>query len=265
LNTVAQRPARSNAPAILRGVALALSLASATPSGAANDPLSEDACRPAPGLAARIQPERLSRLRARLSDGGPLRLLAIGSSSTSGVGASSPAFAYPAQLEQRLRRRFPLQQIAVINAGVAGETAAATLARLPRELAAERPDLTLWQLGTNDALNLAVDEKTFASQIERGVDLIEANGGDLIVVDPQFYPAAADPARYERFVALIDAAARRRRVNLFSRFRLMQYWRGVGALADKPATAPDGLHMNDHGYACLAGLIEESLAAALGR
>ena len=81
-----------------------------------------------------------------------LTIVAIGSSSTQGVGASSPAASYPSRLEAELRKRFPQVDIRVINRGKGGEDAPEELARLERDVIAEHPDLVIWQLGTNAVL-----------------------------------------------------------------------------------------------------------------
>jgi acyl-CoA thioesterase-1 len=209
---------------------------------------------------------RLERTRAHLKSRRPIRILAIGSSSTQGVGASSPAAAYPAQLEVALAMRFPGQQIIVVNAGIAGETADLTVARLDAELAHSKPDLVLWQVGTNDAMTASVSETGFVSAVEQGVKSIEQHGCDVIIIDQQFFKKAENPARYERFVSILERVARERRLDLFSRNRLMKYWErsltgGVAAMLNK-----DGFHMNDRGYACVAELlanhIKESASAS---
>jgi hypothetical protein len=73
-----------------------------------------------------------------------LTVVAIGSSSTEGIGASSPDRTYPAQLERLLRERFPRATIKVVNRGVGGETVAANLARLRPDAIDLRPDLAIW-------------------------------------------------------------------------------------------------------------------------
>jgi acyl-CoA thioesterase I len=201
----------------------------------------------------------LPHARTGLSEG-LLRILAIGSSSTQGVGASAQRFAYPSQLEAALRRQFPSVEVEVVNAGHEGETAEATLARLGGELNRQQPDLVLWQVGTNDALNSAVSEKRFEDAVERGVDAAASTNCDIILLDQQLYKKAADPERYERFVEIIRRVAAKRRINLFSRHRLMARWEKARPGVIDALLAPDGLHMNDRGYACIAS----SLARRIG-
>ena len=83
--------------------------------------------------------------------GRPLDILAIGSSSTEGIGASSPANAYPARLEDELAKQDGIDA-EVKNAGIAGELAAKTLQRLRSALKSGWAQLVIWQVGTNDAI-----------------------------------------------------------------------------------------------------------------
>ncbi len=213
---------------------------------------------PAPALGA---PPfgRLDRTAERLKSRTPIRILAIGSSSTQGVGASSQQAAYPAQLERALLRKLPDQKITVINLGVAGETADLTLVRLQRELDRDPPDLVLWQVGTNDALTSSVAKADFASNIESGVSLIKQHGCDVLIIDQQFFKKVENLDRYEQFVAVLAEVANKRRLDLFSRHHVMKFWDktlvgGVDSMLSK-----DGFHMNDHGYACLAGLLADHI------
>src|ERR1700719_3738121 len=59
----------------------------------------------------------LVRTARRLASGEPLTIVAIGSSSTAGAGASSPDASYPNRLAVELKQRFPLQDITLVNPG----------------------------------------------------------------------------------------------------------------------------------------------------
>ncbi|HSH79449.1 MAG TPA: SGNH/GDSL hydrolase family protein, partial [Herpetosiphonaceae bacterium] len=112
-------------------------------------PLSPSCRAPLHDIAA---PAPLPHVAAVLRSQGRIRVVAIGSSSTVGVGASSPVKTYPAQLELILERTFKDLDVIIANRGVSGELATATAERLRKELGVEQPDLVLWQVGTNDAL-----------------------------------------------------------------------------------------------------------------
>lgn len=196
-----------------------------------------------------------ARLRAKL----PVQVLAIGSSSTQGIGASSPAFSYPARLETALELRFPGVDVKVINAGIAGETADRTLARLDAEIERTKPDLVLWQVGTNDALSPSVSEPAFEATVERGVTSIERHKSDVLLLDQQFTRKVKDPERYERFVAVLDRVAKKEHVCLFPRYRLMKTMHQTDGDRIELMLAADGFHMNDAGYACVADLLASNI------
>ena len=191
-----------------------------------------------------------------------LQILAIGSSSTEGVGASQPAHCYPAVLEALLDARFPERSIRVVNAGIGGETAAQTVARLEAALAKGGYDLVIWQVGTNDAVQ-DIDQDLFRATLERGIDAARQAATPLILVDPQYYPDSSHQENYEDFVTIIDDVGRERSVPVFSRYALMKAWAGQSAGLLKTMLSSDGFHMSDRGYACWASLLADDIAGRI--
>jgi len=188
----------------------------------------------------------------------PLRILAIGSSSTQGVGASGPNAAYPAQLEARLQKGWGIAAD-VINAGVGGETSDATLRRLLAALAKDPPDLVVWQVGTNDAV-VGLDPEAFRANLIAGIDAARARRVPIVLVDPQFYFGIKSPARFERYVSIIAEVGAAKRAPVFSRFAMMKAWAAKSASTLTAALSPDGFHMDDQGYACFARALADDLA-----
>jgi acyl-CoA thioesterase-1 len=211
------------------------------------------------GERVTAQPRRLSQLAAAVQAGRPVTILAIGSSSTEGVGASASARSYPAQLEQILQTRWPRAHVTVVNAGVGGETAPRTVERLAERLAVERFDLVIWQVGTNDAIR-GEGEPAFRDLVNRGIQLVRHAGPDIVILDPQFFPKIRDPEGYERFVKAIWETAEAGGVPVFSRYRLMKAWSARGEDALLSTLAGDRFHMNDRGYACIARTLSVDIA-----
>jgi lysophospholipase L1-like esterase len=190
-----------------------------------------------------------------------LRILAIGSSSTEGIGASAPAFTYPAQLQARLAILLG-GPVEVDNFGVGGETVAKTVVRLKAALAGSKPDLVIWQVGTNDAVT-GEDEASFRASLLDGVAAIRAVKTPFVLLDPQFYPGLKDIAHYEQYVRIIHDAGERNGAALFSRYALMKEW---GAESDgllRAMLSKDAFHMSDRGYGCLAQSLAADLAPRL--
>ncbi len=188
-------------------------------------------------------------------------ILAIGSSSTLGTGASAPAMSYPSRLQRDLGEAFPKLTIRVINDGRGGQDADQELTRLNRDLGAEHPDLVIWQVGTN-ALLRSYDLNAERGLIERGVALAKERGVDVVLMDLQYAPRVLARAPWADMERLIGDTAKRERVSYFRRFEIMREWSLSGRLPAGELIGPDGLHMTDASYGCLAAVLARSLGQA---
>ena len=206
----------------------------------------------------------LTRVGRKLVSGEPIVIVAIGSSSTWGAGASSQAGSYPAKLEIELRAHFPKQSITVINRGVGGEEVADMLKRFDTAIVEAKPDMVLWQLGTNSILR---DHKISAADasIREGIRMIRSVNADIVLIDPQFAPKVIAKPDAERMVELIATTAKQEDVDLFRRFDVMKRWSVVDRLSFDAFVSPDGVHMNDWSYACLAKGLGVAIAEAATR
>jgi acyl-CoA thioesterase I len=220
------------------------------------------ACRDNAKLARLSAP--LVHMRKLIALGRPITIAALGSSSTAGAGATSPQASYPARLEAELHKRFPTVAITVVNRGVNGEEAADMLARFDRFATEDKPDVVLWQVGTNAVLRdnpLGPVDRL----INEGLARMKALGADVVLIDPQFAPKVIVKPDAESMVGVIAGAATRRGVDLFPRFAAMREWHEVEHIPFEAFLSPDMLHMNDWGYACLAKLLGAAMAEAATR
>jgi len=242
------------------GLALASALALAAGAANAADP------KPQSALAGCVTPPALmvigpaeARVAARIDRRQTLTIVAMGSSSTLGVGASAPGLSYPSRLEAALKERFPGIDIRVINRGKGGEDVSEELARLDRDVIAEHPELVIWQVGTNAVLrhdDLTADREL----IERGVAQLKASGSDVVLMDLQYAPRVLARPAYAEMEQLITAVAERDRVGLFRRFEAMRFWEAAQQAESPQMIGSDGLHMTDRSYGCLADRLAEGLA-----
>ena len=199
-----------------------------------------------------------------LASGKPLKIVALGSSSTYGAGASTSAASYPSRLADELARRFPGHEIAILNRGVNGNEAADMLARLDTAVIAEKPDLILWQVGTNSVLR---DKplQPHAPLLHEGLARMKATGADVVIIDPQYAPRVISKPTCQGMVSLIATTAKAEHVGVFHRFELMRRWRETEQLPFETFVSTDGLHMNDWSYACLAKALGVAIAEAATR
>jgi lysophospholipase L1-like esterase len=206
----------------------------------------------------------LAKVARKVANHEPLKIVALGSSSTFGAGASTSAGSYPSRLAAELAARLPGQEIIMVNRGVNGDETADMLARLEKDVLSERPDLVLWQVGTNSLLrDKAVLPR--AALLHEGLARIKAIGADIVLIDPQYAPKVLAKPNHEGMVSLIATAAKAEHVCLFHRFELMRHWHQVERMPFETFVSGDGLHMNDWSYACVAKWLGAAIAEAATR
>ena len=160
---------------------------------------------------------------------GRAKIVAIGSSTTAGRGNIEP---YPRRLLSFLQADYPTPRITMVNQGIGGQEAPVEFQRFDTDVIAEKPDLVIWQVGTNaiwQSPNLnppppSFDETT--SAIHDGlVKLRNQTQADVILMDLQYVPALLTPAKKDKAIAMVKAIselAQDAGVNVFRRFAFMK-------------------------------------------
>jgi lysophospholipase L1-like esterase len=211
----------------------------------------------------------LPHIAAKLANNEAVTIVAFGSSSTVGYGATSPIFSYPYRLTDQLRRRYPNADITVLNRGVGGEDAAQMIQRLQVAVLDAKPDLVIWQVGTN--IVIRGDDAAVAhteALVNDGIDRIKALGADVVLIDPQYVPATAGKdteQKTSKMVSMLGNIAQTRQVARFPRFAMMRKWRDDQKLQFDQFVTGDGLHMNDWGYACFAQMLGDTIIDSVQR
>jgi len=204
---------------------------------------------------------RLTRTARRLSAGLPLVIVALGSSSTAGAGASSADAAYPARLAAELRERCGNEAINVLNRGINGEDVREMLARFDADVISRHPDLVIWQLGTNWLLQdhfLTV----FEALVRDGINRLRVIEADIVLIDPQFAPQVIAKPDLPKLIRLLSDIGKEFGINVFRRCEVMRYWHDVAGIPFNTFITEDELHMNDWGYDCMAKLLAAAIAHA---
>ena len=214
----------------------------------------------APPALTRFKVKLPATARA-LSSRNPLVIVAIGSSSTAGVGASDRAHTYPAMLAQELHDRWPQLAVNVINKGVGGELSSQMLARFERDVLPYHPQLVIWQTGSNQLLK-SENIEGYAETLRDGISRLKATNSDVVLMDPQFAPRVLARRMHLTVVDSVAAVANDMNVAVFPRFAVMRHWVSSGQYKIEDIISSDGLHMNDVSYGCIAHLLADSLVAA---
>jgi acyl-CoA thioesterase-1 len=206
----------------------------------------------------------LKRTSQKIAAAQPIKIVAIGSSSTAGAGASSPAMSYPSRLQVELQALMPRVPVTVINRGINGAEARDMLARFERDVFSENPDLVIWQVGSNSVLRDRPLVEANAP-LHDGLKLLRDHGADVVLMNPQYAPKVIVRHDVEGMVHLISVAAKEGSIDLFQRYAVMRYWQLTEGLAFNAFTSPDELHMNDWSYGCVAKLMAGAIHDAATR
>ena len=229
----------------------------------ASDIFSRVPCLPPKGAPRSVG--SLPHVAHKLAAGEPVVIVAFGSSSTQGYGASSPEFAYPNRLAAQLQRKYPTANITVVNRGKGGDDAPEMMKRLQTEVIDAHPDMVIWQVGTNAILR-NLDPDATAQMVQDGVARIQAMGADVVLVDPQYSPQVTEHQEgASKMVRLLGRIAQLRHIGVFPRFEVMRQWHENQALPIDSFVIADGLHMNDWGYACFAQLLGDDIIRSVGQ
>lgn len=203
----------------------------------------------------------LESARVSIADKKELRIVAMGSSSTQGYGASNPAFAYPAQLKMHLDHALPGVDVHVFNKGVGGEDADEEVKRMKTDVNQHKAQIVVWQVGTNSAIRRTPLDK-FAEKLRAGIDIGRALGPEFVLMNLQYVPAVVALPDEEEYARVMAEVAKEKNVGLFRRFEIMRAWYNDGMPYAQFVTN-DGLHLNDFGQKCIGRLLSLSILNAV--
>jgi hypothetical protein len=213
----------------------------------------------------------LPHLAEALRGKGPVRIVAMGSSSTAGREDVVP---YPHRLEMYLRvpykDRFPELRIDVLNRGRGGEEAIEELPRFDADIFAERPSLVIWQVGTNAVFHKEkYDIDKVAAAIGAGLARLRGHPMDVLLIDPQYVTAMLLDDKAElsaRMVSLISSEAEKAGVSVFRRWALMRHWHvhdNVSFERMLDPTDQDKLHQSDWSTLRISRALCDAITKAL--
>jgi hypothetical protein len=234
-----------------------------TAAWAADSPALPPACKVPAGMLAVSSP--LQRAAKQIKSEQRLKIVALGSSSTLGMGASGPAGAYPARLEAALQAILPASvTIQVVNKGMARQSAEQMRARIEMDVIAEKPSLAIWETGTSEAVRGAdVDE--FIDLLLAGIDRMNAAGIDVVLIATQYFRNTAQLINYQPYVVAMDRVAGMRNLVLFPRFSVMRYWADHDRFNFEGKSPVERRQITDEIYDCLGRLVAHSLIEGLKR
>jgi acyl-CoA thioesterase-1 len=199
--------------------------------------------------------------RTAVAERKELRIVAMGSSSTQGYGASNPRFAYPMVLKNRLEKLLPGVAIHVFNKGIGGQDAEEMIARMKEDVGPEKAQLVIWQVGTNSAIRRTPLDK-FKDRLRAGIDIGRKLGAEFILMNLQYVPAVVALPDEEEYARVMAEVAKEKGTALFQRFEIMRAWYNDGMPYAQFVTS-DGLHLNDFGQKCIGRLLSDAIVKTI--
>lgn len=182
----------------------------------------------------------------------PTTILVLGDSLTAGYGLDAGA-AFPVRLEQALNVKG--HDVAVINAGVSGDTAAQGAARLDWSLTDE-VDAVIVELGANDALR-GLDPAQAEAALAEIAGKVAARQLPLLLAGMRA-PPNLGPDYAAAFEGMYQRVAEQSGAMLYPFFL-------DGVAADPKLNQADGLHPTPEGVEVIVGRILPSVEALLAK
>jgi lysophospholipase L1-like esterase len=200
----------------------------------------------------------LAYTKAKFDTAGTLTIVALGSSSTTGFGLFRSGGAFPDVMKRELLRLRPSARINLINSGHIMDDLPRNVARLDNEVLRHKPDLVVWQIGTNDVVwrGIAPNAKEMLSDAVRR---LKAANTDVVLLDLQYAPLVLATGRHTRMEEIIIEVEREQGVGHFPRFLLMK--RAIEANV-RGLVLWDGLHNSAEGHECVGLALAEMINAA---
>ncbi len=202
----------------------------------------------------------LRAVRRAILEKRPVRVVALGASAVVDAGVSSPRATYPVRLENDLEGVIEGLQVEMYARGQSGEIAEGAADRIKAEIAELRPDLVVWQVGTNDAV-ARIDAETFGGQLRETLSWFASHQIDVVLIDPQYVERLSGDVRYTSIVNEVATVASEMRVLLVNRYETM-----ADLARQNPGSsylANDRFHLNDLGYHCMAEYAVKAIVAGI--
>ena len=140
----------------------------------------------------------------RLERGERVRIVCFGDSITGRYYHTGSRIAYPALVEQGLRRLYPKAQVDVVNAGISGNTTVAGLKRMDRDVLRHKPHLVVVMYGMNDVCGNRPEQ--FAANLRTIIKRsLAAGAAVMLCTQNNTYPAGPrrPPERLARYTQTI--------------------------------------------------------------
>jgi ABC-type amino acid transport substrate-binding protein len=204
----------------------------------------------------------LTRVADSIAKTKTLKIVVVGTTSSTLPGANGEALAYPARLDVALRKKLPDVAVKVISLAKPRQTAADMAEGFAKVLKDEKPALVIWQTGTYDAMR-GVGAENFQATLEAAVDKLQAGGSDVIFMNMQYSPRTEAVISVAPYADAIRWVALEHAVNVFDRQAVMRHWSELGTF--DLLTATKSLDTAAKVHDCFGSMLADLIVEALAR
>jgi acyl-CoA thioesterase-1 len=161
-------------------------------------------------------------------------------------------------MKGELLRLRPSARIELINSGRIMDNIPGNVGRLESDVLSHKPDLVVWQLGSNDAVWRGIVGNV-EEMITDAVKRLKAANTDVVLVDLQYAPLVLASGRHVQIGKIIAKVAREQNIGLFPRFLLMKRAIDGGVTG---LVWWDGFHNSAEGHKCMGVALAQMIDAA---
>jgi hypothetical protein len=183
-----------------------------------------------------------------------LDILVVGAGSSLLPGPNGARHAYPARLQHALTEMLPGVEVKVVTDVKAHRNAVETVKAMTPALAAAKPALMVWGIGTVDAIQ-AIDPDQFSQALDKGINIARSAGADVVFVNPQYSPRTESMIALGTYAENMRWVALQQEVPLFDRFSIMKLWADLGTFDLYSATKK--LDIAERVHDCIGRLLAD--------
>lgn len=199
----------------------------------------------------------LTNVVAALQARKQIKILAIGTSSS--VRRGMKLGGHTEETKKILQGAFQGLDVVLIDRGVGGELSAQAVERIQNEVALSKPDLVLWQVGTDDAMAYVPIEELKTTIVDT-LRWLRAHKVDVVLVGLQFIQGMEGNKNYRAVRELLKNIADAENVMIVQRYESLRLLEG------KPGSAvglSDQFERSETAYLCLAQYLARAIAIGI--
>ena len=161
--------------------------------------------------------------------------------------------------EGKLRLLYPEKRMTFLNRGVGGDGVANLMGRFQKDVADEKPDVVVLQVGINDVWWRETDEEDFRECYASLVSSLKETGAKVVIIQPFSLPVddmGRLRPRLNAFNKIIGKIAKEQKLPLIPMDEVF-----TGASIDIPPTqfTVDGIHPTHRGHRYIADFVVKEL------